>query len=109
MGTKNIVMPKPQIIEGKNRLARNSAQAIPTTNLRHIVYSVASHNALSYGASTPEAMDRAAPHTGGDTDLIVVFTTRSTRSLDDFDGGRWPRDARIVFRGTNELSQRYRA
>lgn len=81
--------------------------------LRYVVYSVASHNALSFGSSVLEALDGASQHlvSGGmlDTDFVLIFTTRSRDELDRFDGGRWPRDAKIVFRGANELAQRYRA
>jgi len=77
--------------------------------LRHVVYSVASHNALSFGADSAEALDRAAQHLDGETDFVVIFTTRSKDELSRFDGGRWPKDAHIVFRGVNDLAQRYRA
>lgn len=82
--------------------------------LRYIVYSLASHNALSFGGGVLEALDNASSHlkdaaTGIlDTDLIMIFATRSKDSLDRFDGGKWPSDAAIVFRGANELAQRYR-
>lgn len=80
--------------------------------LRYVVYSVASHNVLSAGGSELEALDGAAGHlvSGGmmDTEFVVIFTTRSRDALDRFDAGQWPRDAEIVFRGTNELAQRYR-
>lgn len=83
------------------------------TQARYVVYSVASHNALSEGGSTLAALDAAAGHlvVGGmmDTQFIVIFTTRSRDALDRFDAGQWPRDAEIVFRGENELAQRYRA
>lgn len=84
-----------------------------SATLRFVVYSVASHNALSSAGSVIEALDRASQHlvSGGflDADFVVIFTTRSKDDLDRFDGGRWPSDAKIVFRGENELSQRYRA
>jgi hypothetical protein len=81
--------------------------------LRYVVYSVASHNALSAGSNTLEALDGAADHLVSDrvmdTEFVVVFTTRSRDALDRFDAGRWPSDAEIVFRGSNELAQRYRS
>ena len=81
--------------------------------LQYVVYSVASHNALSAGSDSLEALDGAASHlvSGGmmDTQFVVIFTTRSRDALDRFDAGQWPRDAEVVFRGENELAQRYRS
>lgn len=80
--------------------------------IRYVVYSVASHNALSWGNSTLEALDRASGHLVSDgmlsTDLVVIFTTRSKDELSHFDAGRLPRDAQIVFRGANDIAQRFR-
>ena len=84
----------------------------PMTPARYVVYSVASHNAISFGATTLEALDRASGHLAAngvlDTNFVVIFTTRSKDSPARFDGGRWPRDAQIVFRGSNDLAQNYR-
>jgi len=84
-----------------------------SAGLRHVVYSVASHNSLSFGGNVMEALDRASLRLVRDgvldTDFIVIFTTRSRDEIDRFDAGRWPRDAKIVFRGANGLAQRFRA
>jgi hypothetical protein len=78
-------------------------------NLRHVAYSLASHNALAGGSNTGDAISRAMSLTGSTDDLLVVFTTASAIDLHRFDAGRWPADAQIVWRGANELAQSYRA
>jgi uncharacterized protein (DUF924 family) len=78
--------------------------------LRYVVYSVASHNALTSAEEAEAALDRArrSPSLCYSDEFFVVFATRSRDELHRFDGGRWPRDAEIVWRGSNELAQRYR-
>ena len=73
---------------------------------RFICYSTASANALSFGGTIDEALARAA-RMSPTTDFLVVAEVRGDRALEDFD--ILPRGARIVFRGANELAQRFRA
>ena len=76
-----------------------------SASLRYIVYSLGSCIAVASCDSLDSALAYATRQFG-DTDLTKVFTTRSRDALERFDGGRWPRDAEIVFRGANELAQR---
>ena len=77
---------------------------------RYVVYSVASANALAFDDSVEAALARCpGPRHGDSTEFYVVFKTTSLEDIDHFDGGRWPTDAEIVFRGENVLSQNYRA
>lgn len=79
--------------------------------LRYVVYSLASCNALTSDGNLEAALDRARRTAafGPNDEFYVVFSTVSRDGLDRFDGGRWPADASIVWRGSNELAQRYRA
>ena len=76
--------------------------------LRYVVYSLASHNALTSDGNIEAALDRARCTGDGTDDFFVAFSTRSKDDLDRFDAGRWPRDAEIVWRGSNDLAQSYR-
>jgi len=80
-----------------------------SADLRYVVYSVASHNALAADGNMDGALDRARSITGGSDEFCVVFSTRSRDDLDRFDGGRWPHDAKVEWRGANALAQRYKA
>ena len=76
-----------------------------SATLRYVVYSLTFHNALTSDGNFKAALDRCRhPAALGS---YVVFTTRSREDIYHFDGGRWPRDARIVWRGADELSQSY--
>jgi hypothetical protein len=75
--------------------------------VRFIAYSTASMNALSEGTTIAQALERAEMHTHGDNDFIVVAQLRSKDALHHFD--ILPRKAVIVWRGVNELAQRFRA
>jgi hypothetical protein len=74
--------------------------------VRFIAYSTASMNALSEGQSVAEALARAEPHTKGNNEFIVVAQIRSKDALDRFDV--LPRKVIIVWRGENDLAQRFR-
>lgn len=76
--------------------------------LRYVVYSLASHTALTSDGNTEAALDRARRTGDGTDEFFVVFGTRSRDDLNRFDGARWPRDAQIVWRGSNSLAQRCR-
>lgn len=76
--------------------------------LRYVVYSLASHNALTWDGNAESALDRARRTARTNDEFFVMFTTYSQDDLDRFDGGRWPKDAVIVWRGSNELAQSYR-
>jgi hypothetical protein len=75
--------------------------------LRYVVYDVAGERALAYDRDLAGAMARACETDGVPvpTDYLVAFTTRSSIPLDRFDGGWWPRDAEIVWRGASALAQ----
>lgn len=75
--------------------------------LRFVAYSTASCNALASGYRASEAINRACKSRMVNDEFLVVFSTRSTEDIDRFDA-RWPQDAEIVWRGENELAQRYR-
>ena len=76
---------------------------------RYIAYSVASFNALaSSNDRITEALNRAvkANFLPGE-DMLIVFETASQGPLHHMDGNI-PRDAKIVWRGEDELAQRFR-
>jgi hypothetical protein len=81
--------------------------------VRYVAYSLASDSALTFAGSAPEALGRTSRYLiagrVADNDFVLIFTTRSKDELYRFDAGQWPLDAEIVFRGANELAQRYRA
>lgn len=80
------------------------------SDLRYVVYSVASHQALAHSTDVKTALKLCRGVYYGDSDeFFVVFVTRSKDNISRFGAGRWPRDAKIVWRGSNELTQRYRA
>lgn len=78
-----------------------------STPVRFIAYSTASMNALAEGQSVAEALARAEVHTKSDNDFMVVAQVRSKDALEHLD--ILPRKAIIVWRGANELAQRFRA
>lgn len=78
------------------------------SEFRFVAYSTTSMNALAYGNSTEAARALACDQHRIDDECLVVFCTRSRDSIDRYDGGRWPKDSRIVWRGSNDLAQRYR-
>lgn len=73
---------------------------------RFICYSTASANALSSGETIEEALARAV-RVSPTTDFLVVAEVRTNCALEHLD--ILPRGATIVFRGSNELAQRFRA
>ncbi len=87
------------MINHPNRSARSS--------VRFIAYSTASMNALSEGQSVVEALARAEPHTNGNNEFLVVAQIRSKDALHRLD--ILPAKAVIIWRGENELAQRFRA
>lgn len=75
--------------------------------IRFIAYSTASMNALAEGSNVGEALANAEPSTKGSTDFIVVAQVRTKDALHRLD--ILPPKAVIVWRGQNELAQRFRA
>lgn len=77
--------------------------------LRFVVYSTASYQALAFADSADSALSLCTgPYYGDSDEFYVVFSTRSTDDLSRFDAGRWPSDAKIVFRGENSRAQSYK-
>lgn len=72
---------------------------------RHIAYSTASMNALAEGDSIDEALSRASG-ASPDRDFLVVVTIETDTPLYDLDS--IPAGCPVVWRGQNELAQRYR-
>jgi hypothetical protein len=96
--------------QGRDKQMNNHPNRSKSSALRYVAYSVASHNALSDGSDYVQARERArAAYQIANGDYLVIFSTRSEDDLSRFDGGRWPADAAIVWRGGNELAQKYRA
>jgi hypothetical protein len=77
------------------------------SHFRFVAYSTASMNALAEGGSVDEALARAERHTNGDNEFLVVAQVRSKDALDRLD--ILPAKAVIIWRGMNELAQRFRA
>lgn len=75
--------------------------------VRFIAYSTASMNALSEGSTIAEALTRAEIHTKGDNEFLIIAQIRSKDALERLD--ILPRKAVVVWRGPNELAQRFRA
>jgi hypothetical protein len=73
-----------------------------TDPIRFIGYSLASMKALSDGSSITDAFALA----GGENEFFVVAKLRSGEPLHGLD--ILPRSAEIVWRGSNELAQRFR-
>ena len=75
--------------------------------VRFIAYSTVSMNTLAAGVSIAEALAKAGQHTKGNNEFLIVIQTRSKNELDRLDILPWK--AIIVWRGENELAQRFRA
>lgn len=101
--------PRLGAFQGRRRKMTNHPNRSKSAALRYVVYSVASHDALTSDGNIEAALDRARRFGDGSEEFYVVFSTRSRDDLDRFDAGRWPNDATVEWRGANELAQRYKA
>lgn len=75
--------------------------------VRFIAYSTASMNALAEGDTADEALARATAANQINDEFLVVAKLRTRAALHQLDV--LPRTAEIVWRGSNDLAQRFRA
>ena len=75
--------------------------------IRFIAYSTASMNALAQGETAEEALDRAITEYQINTEFLIIAKLRTRAALHELDV--LPRSAEIVWRGLNDLAQRFRA
>lgn len=78
-----------------------------TAPIRFIAYSVASMNALAAADTAEEAVTRATGAHQISDEFLVVAKVRTQAELHQLDV--LPRSAEIVWRGSNDLAQRFRA